>query len=330
MRRLVTVLAVLLALALLAQPAAASLKIRLLFVDPKGSSFDYGAQVFAQEVAIRSKGQMTVEVLPGGQFHGNQLDELSILKAVLADAPEMAIVTTAPMSNFSPDLEVLDTPFLFNDYAHVDRALDGKGGEDLLAGLEQKGFHGFCFMDSGFRIFTCSRPVQGFKDFHGLRVRVMQNPVYYNFIKLEGAVPVPAPVDKIYDMASHGYIDAADRSFPTYWEFHLYDVEKYILESDHAYAAKIVLMNQSFYQKLTLAQQKVLAEAAAVARDAQRKRFRSDVEKVKARCRAMGISIFPLSPADRERMRVACQPLYDQLAHTRGHLLQELARQGSQ
>ncbi|MHB2019273.1 MAG: TRAP transporter substrate-binding protein [Candidatus Xenobia bacterium] len=309
---------------LLARPALAVPTLHLLYVDPAGSPIDQGAQCFKREVERRSHGGLRVELFCSGAWEGQSLSELEILQQVVRGEVDACIVTTAPLGNYSRQLQVLDMPFLFRDYGHVYRVLDGPIGRSLLDSLRSRGLHGLAFMDSGFRIFTSSRPISRLADFRGLRVRVMQNDIYNSFLKLIGATPVPAPVNKVNFMASHGYIDAADRSYPTYWEFGLYRFERCTLESHHAYAAEAFLLNEIAWQRLSPSERDVVAAAAREARDAQRRAFLSNENQVKQRCQRAGIAITHLSPADAEAMRAACRPLYDSLRGEFGELLDRI------
>lgn len=310
----------------LSAPASAAV-LRLLFVDPPGSSFDVAAQSFKHEVERRSHGALQVEVHAAGAWQGRHLDELQILQRIRKGEAAMGLLTTAPLGNVSPSLEALDMPFLFSDYPQVDAVLDGPMGQRLLGGLTVAGLHGLAFMDCGFRIFTSSRPLRGLTDLRNLRVRVMQNSVYYSFVKLIGAIPVPAPVDKVYDMARRGYVDAADRSYPTFWEFRQYEVQKYILESNHAYAAKAMVCNLAVWQKLAPPLRSIVTEAATRARDLQRLRFRRDVARARAECRRTGVTVHVLSEADRQHMRDLCRPIYAELERRVGRdLLSQLVQ----
>lgn len=314
----------LLAALCVSRAAVAAPAIHLVYVDPPGSAIDAGGQAFKRAVESRSHGAMHVQLCPDGGWPTPHQDELGILGNVRSGQTEMCIVTTAPLANYSRPFEVLDAPFLFSDYRQVDTTLDGAVGRDLLSDLDKSGLHGLVFMDSGFRIFTSNRPLSGLSDFRKLRVRVMQNEIYTSFIELLGATPIPSAVTKINEMAARGYIDAADRSYPTYFEFHLDQVQKYVLESNHAYAAEAMVINEAFYRRLSAQQQQIVLAAARKARDVQRRRFRDLSRQVKAACGRDGIAITYLSAADRDKMRAACAPIYERLKAQFGPLMAQL------
>lgn len=292
---------------------AAPQVVDVLFVDSGDSSFAVAAAHFKSLVEKRSGGALKVRVHPGGRWDNKALDELGIVRAVQAGKPELAIVSSAPLTGYAAELEVVDVPFIFRDYAHVDNVLDGPVGTRLLGALSPRGLRGLAWLDCGFRVFSCSRPVTSLGAFRNLRVRVMQSPTYVSLVKAFKGVPVPSAVDKIHAMAAKGYIDAADRSYPTYWDFKLYEVQKYITETNHAYAAKVFVSNEAWFQSLSPALRKVVADAARESRIPQRKAFRKEVDRVKKAAAGRGVRIFVLSPAEHRAFVDASRPVVEQV-----------------
>jgi tripartite ATP-independent transporter DctP family solute receptor len=323
MRRLAFIVA-LLALCSAPSLAAAPRFIDVLFVDPADSSFMVAAQSFRKSVEKASKGTLKVRIHADGKWQGRSLDELAITQAVVVGAPQVGIVSVAPLAGFNPEMQVVDIPFLFRDYGHVDRVLDGPVGMRLLDGMAARGLRGLSFLDCGFRIFSSSKPLRKLADFRNLNVRVMQSRSYINLIKALQAKPVPSAVDKIHTMAARGYIDAADRSYPTYWDFHLYEVQKNILETWHAYHPKAFVINEAFFRGLSKTDQDILKRAAWEARTPQRQAFRGQVQRVKRDVAQRGVKIQTLSAADRQEFVEASRPVAAQVTRLVG---EDLVRQ---
>jgi tripartite ATP-independent transporter DctP family solute receptor len=292
--------------------AAASSGARLAFVDSADSSFALAATALSRRVGAATGGRLALEVLPGGRVDGQRLDELSLIEALQRGEVQMGFVTSSPLSNLDPRYAVLDLPFLFADYQHADQVLEGALGQELLQSLRSQGLVGLGFLEIGFRIFSSSQPMPDLASFQGKRLRVMQSATYINFVRLLGAEPVPSPVDKIYDMGKQGFIDAADRSFPTYWDFKLYEVQRYITETRHAYSVKVMVANRSWFESLAPEDQGALARVAREVQKIQRQAQRSEEERVRRRCVEQDIQIFTLSDEERQKFVARCQPLYQE------------------
>ncbi|MFN8613925.1 MAG: TRAP transporter substrate-binding protein [Vulcanimicrobiota bacterium] len=292
--------------------------LNFLVVDSPSSSFAQAAEGMNRLVRASTDNRVAFNIHPSGQFEGQKLNEMDIVNKVRQGEAQMAIVTCSPLANFAPAFEVLDLPFLFHTYEQADRVMEGPVGEKMLRTLEEHGLVGLGTLEVGFRIFSSSTPLPTLEDFRGKRVRVMQSSTSISMARQLGCEAVPSPVDKIYQMGKEGYIDAADRTYPTYWDFRLYEVQRYITESRHSYTSKAIIMNKAAYQALSEADRKSLRQSVKQVQAEQRKQQRLEDQRVKQECRKQGIQIYELSPAETARFVDACRPLYDEHLKLRG------------
>jgi len=286
--------------------------LRCGFVDSKDSTFAIGMEEFAKGVEQRTNGELVVELLPGGLVDGRKLAERELVEAVKNGHLAMALSTTSPLSNFNHNLDIFDLPLLFDGFEHVDTVLDGEVGEELLDSLKEHNLQGLGYMEVGFRIFSSSIPMPDYESFKGKKLRVMQSVTLSRFVKSIGGDPVPAPVNKIYAMGKEGYIDGADRSYPTYWDFRLYDVHRFISETRHVYSVKMLLVNDKLYESLSKEYQDALRQSAQAAWVLQRKKQREADLSVKQLALDEGIKIFEMSDEDRKQFVDASVELYDE------------------
>ncbi len=286
--------------------------LRLCFVDSKDSTFALAVEEFAKQVEEQSGGELQIALLPGGLVEGKKLGERNLVDKVREGTLEMALSTTSPLTSFNHQLDVFDLPFLFKSAEHADQVLDGPVGERLLGSLRDKNLEGLGYLEVGFRIFSTSIPLPDYASFKGKKLRVMQSVTHSRFVKGVGADPVPAPVDKIYLMGKEGYIDGADRTYPTYWDFQLYDVHRFITETRHAYSVKMILINHATFTALAPEHQEILRAAAVKASRLQRKKQREADQAVKELAKKEGIKIFELSSGERRKFVEASDDLYNE------------------
>jgi tripartite ATP-independent transporter DctP family solute receptor len=282
------------------------------FVDSKDSTFAVAMGEFAKEVEERSRGEMRIELLAGGLVDGVQMDERTLVEAVRSGKLAIGLSTTSPLTNYNHLLDVFDLPFLFAGPLHADQVLDGPVGNRLLGCLKDKNLIGLGYLEVGFRIFSSSIPLPDYASFAGKKLRVMQSVTFTRFVKAIGGDPVPSPVDKIYLMGKEGYIDGADRTYPTYWDFRLYEVHRFITETHHAYSAKMILVNAPLFESLRPEQRELLLESAKEASRLQRKKQREADEAVKEMAIKEGIKIFEISPDERKKFVDASTDLFDE------------------
>lgn len=306
-------------------PSSAGRVLRCGLVDSKDSSFSLALEQFAKEVQTRSSGKLRIELLTGGLIDGVQMDEKGLVEAVRTGKLDIGLSTTSPLTNYNHLLDIFDLPFLFRSPEQADRVVDGKVGAELLACLQDKNLLGLAYMEVGFRVFSSSVPLPDYRSFAGKKLRVMQSVTFTRFISAIGGDAVPSPVDKIYIMGKEGYIDGADRTYPTYWDFHLYDIHRYITETHHAYSVKMLLINKKLYDSLSSQEQAILNQCAAEASKYQRKKQREADKAVKNMAIKEGIQIFVLTPKEREKFLAASMELYEEYRKNQsGEILEEI------
>lgn len=136
----------------LAGPAQAQQKIILATITSPTSHFGIGAEAFFDKLEELSKGKFTGEQAPAGQLGG----ERDLIEGLQIGAIDMAIVSTGPLGNFVPDVYAFDLPFLFRDYDHARKVLDGEIGQKILKKVDDNNLVGLAWGENGFRHITNS------------------------------------------------------------------------------------------------------------------------------------------------------------------------------
>jgi len=156
--------------------------------------------------------------------------------------------------------------------------LDGPLGRQLLDGLEKHGLKGIGFLEIGFRNLTNNRrPVRTVEDVRGIKIRVVPNPAHIQAWKLLGAIPTPMPWPEVYLALKTGTVDAQENPVTIIHAARLYEVQKYLSMTWHAYTAFDVVANLQKYRALPADVQRVLGEALREAFLWQR-RYNREVE----------------------------------------------------
>ena len=191
-----------------AGPALAKTTLKLATVTPTKHAYNDGAREFARLVKEGTNGEVVIKVYPGGQLGKGERELVEGMQMGIID---IAVTSTGPLSNFSPDMGVVDLPFLFLSNEHVDKVLDGPVGRKLLDGLEKANLKGLAFMENGFRNFTNSaRPLEKPEDLKGLKFRTMENPVHLASVRSLGAQAVPMSWGEVYTSLQTGVIDGQE------------------------------------------------------------------------------------------------------------------------
>jgi tripartite ATP-independent transporter DctP family solute receptor len=139
--------------------------------------------------------------------------------------------------------------------------MDGPVGEALLKDLERNRMKGLGFWEIGFRHITNSRhPIRAPQDLSGIKIRTTPNKAHIEAFRLWGANPAPMAFTELYLALQTGTVDAQENPINNIYANRMYEVQKYVSLSTHAYTASIVAMNLAKFNKLAPDQQKVLRD----------------------------------------------------------------------
>ena len=260
MKRVITLLLAFgLVVSFMVSGAIAAKTIKLGHTVNEQDSFQVAALKFAELVKERTNGAYVVEIYPNAALG----DERTMLEGMQMGTMDMGLITSGPFVNFVPEFGVLDMPFLFNNNAHAYAVFDGPIGQGILAKLDTVGIKGLAYAERGFRNLTNSvRPVKTAADIKGLKVRVMENEVYTNTFKALGVNAVPMAWTETLTALQQGTIEGQENPVNVIHAFKLWESQKHVTITRHAYAAAIFTMSKRVFDKLPADVQKIVKDAA--------------------------------------------------------------------
>jgi tripartite ATP-independent transporter DctP family solute receptor len=279
-------------------------------IKPRLIRFGYGlneqsnqgraAKVLADEVEKLSGGKMKLRTV-GAAALGS---DVQMQQALIGGAQEMMVGSTATLVGITKEMALWDTPFLFNNTKEADAILDGPIGDKVRAKLEEKGLVGLVYWENGFRNLTNSKKtVAKLEDLSGIKLRVMQNPVFLDSFKSLGANAVPLPFSELFSALETRAVDGQENPFNTILSSRFYEIQKYLTVSNHVYSPWIVLVSKKFWDGLSKDEKDVLMKAAKTSRDFERKDTRAEAAKALEDLKAKGMEVTVLSATEAGRMR---------------------------
>lgn len=259
----------LLALALICALVApvVAIDIKLAHVVNEQDSFHLAATKFKELAEKYSNGEVKVSLFPNAVLG----DERTLLERMKMGIVDSGIITSGPIINFVPRFGAIDLPFLFSSPEHAYAVLDGPIGDGLFAEMEKQGWKGLAWAERGFRNLTNNKKaVQTPADIKGLKVRVMQNPVYVDSFKALGANAVPMAWTEALTALQQHTIDGQENPLNVIVSFKLNESQKYMSITRHAYAPAPIIMSLMTWKKLSPSQQKAVQQAAREAAQFER------------------------------------------------------------
>lgn len=257
-------LAGVLVLGLAAAANAADFVFKLGHIADPENPYAKGAEKFAQLVKEKTGGKVEIQVFPSSQL-GNQRD---LVEGTQFGTIDFTMTSTAVLGNFLPQVAVFDLPFIFRDVQHAYKALDTVGME-----IAQKlqGMKLLAYYENGVRHMTNSkRPIRKPEDMKGLKIRVMEQPIYIEMIKALGGNPTPMAFGELFTALQQGVVDGQENPAAHIYTARFFEVQKYISLTAHTYSAEPMLVSLAAWNKLPKELQEKVQAAANESKDWQR------------------------------------------------------------
>jgi len=279
-------------------------QLKLATVTPMEHTYSRGASRFADLVRERSGGRIQIIVYPDGKLGKG---EKELLEAVRQGKIDMYVGSTGTLAAFSPSMGILDIPFLFRNYAHTDKVLDGPVGRQLMTDLETAQFKALAFWENGFRNLTNSRrAVRSPDDAKGLNIRTMENAIHLAVWKALGANPLPMPWGEVYKALQDKAIDGQENPIGLIYSAKLNGVQKYLSLTQHVYSPAIMIAGHKVWQTIPRDDQEMMTKTARETARYERQLGRDAEEKQVAELAARGMVV--TKDIDREVWRKAMAP----------------------
>jgi tripartite ATP-independent transporter DctP family solute receptor len=298
-----------------ASTLAAPIELKLGHVDPADvciSKKGAAGAAFKGLVEGATSGNVAVKVFPASQL-GN---ERELIEGTKIGTIQMSFVSGA-MAGFYKKAMVLDIPYLFSSGPVAWKVLDGQFGQDMAADiLKETGMRVLAFGETGFRNFTNSKlQIKSPADMKGLKIRVMETPVYVNMVKALGAAPTPIAWSETYTALQQKVVDGEENPVATIMQAKLYEVQKYMILDGHSYGVDFFLINEKFYQSLPKETQQIVKSAAVsaalVGRGIQTLNSATGISEVQTK----GMQVYSPTAAERAQFKAATQkPVMDYVA----------------
>ena len=280
-----------------------------------------GAKRMADEVGARTNGRVEIQVFPNQQL-GNERD---MIEGMQLGTIDLAVINTPLLAGFDPRFLIFDMPFLFNDWAHVNKMLSSKIGADLLKTLESRQIKAFGFSTAGFRhVLNYKRPVAKPEDMAGLKIRTLDNPVHVAIMNAMGANATPMQYSEVATALRQHTVDGLDSPAPAAVTEKFYETNKYLSLTGHVFTGVIYLMSLKRYNALPADLQKIISDGAKLGADTETEQYNDfDTKSLEVLKKDHGMEI---NQVDKAAFRAKMQPVFDRFQDRVGKSLIETVR----
>ena len=274
----------------------------------------YGLEHFAELVAERTDGAVQVDVYPDRQLG----EEREMVEGLQLGTVDLTVVSTGPLGGFSPEINVLDMPFLFRDNEHAYAVFDGEIGQSLLANFAAQDIEGLAIWENGWRHLTIDKEVAEPSDLEGVRLRTMENQVHMDAFAELGASPMPMVWGEVYTSLEQGVIDAQENPITVIYTNQLWEVQDRVVLTQHVYGPHVFLASEASLSQLPEEYRQVIREAAQESAHFQREKSAELEAEQMDLLREEGMEIIEI---DITPFQQAMDPVYEKYASEFGEEL---------
>ncbi|MBM3522658.1 MAG: TRAP transporter substrate-binding protein [Alphaproteobacteria bacterium] len=297
---------------MLTTPAAAQqVTLRTGHTNAVGEVQDEGLRHLDKELRGKTGGNLGLQIFPNGQLGA----ELPLVEGLLIGSVDLVVVSHAAFANFVKEFQILDMPFLFRDYAHVDRAARGPMMAELQAAAQRRNLRVLGLYSSGIRHIMTRAPVRSMDDLKGRKIRTIQNPVHVAAFQAFGANATALPYNELYGALQTGVVDGAEAAYTNYVGQKFYEVSPNWATVAWLSLTAPVVMAERRFQALSKEHQDALSGLAAESAVWQRKLVVDTEDKLVEEVKRRGIAITNPDPAP---FRNAAKAVYDRFLTTDG------------
>jgi TRAP-type C4-dicarboxylate transport system substrate-binding protein len=174
-----------------AESAEQSVVIKMATLAPEGSSWIQQFHAINAEVMEKTDNKVSFKIYPGGVLG----DEKDMMRKMQIGQIHGVALTSAGLSVFFKDIDVLHIPFSFQDYGEVDYVL-GKMGPYFKKGLEDSGHILLGWSEAGFIYLMSTTPISSVSELQKAKVWIWhESPMsqaIFNEAKV-AAIPLSVP-----------------------------------------------------------------------------------------------------------------------------------------
>jgi tripartite ATP-independent transporter DctP family solute receptor len=243
----------------------------------------------AAELREKTSGRIQVQSFPAGQLGSGR----DMMEAVSAGALQFTTDGAGALGAFLPALTLIEAPYLWRDAAHLAKVsgtpVFARMNDDLVS---RRGMRMLNVTYYGKRHLTSgSRQVRSPADMQGFRLRVPPVDVFRAMAEAWGARATPIAFPELYLALSQGAVDGQENPLPTIQSAKLFEVQKFLVLTEHIITPRIIIVNDAFWRGLRAPDREAMQAAFAGAAAWQDQELLGQESRAVAELRAAGMTV---------------------------------------
>ena len=254
----------------------------------------------------KSGGRYTVEIHPNFEL-GSLTESVEMIKA-----GEVQLSGVCLGSYYSPQLAFIDLP---NAVPTIEAAYKLYTETDFRSQVNEimrsEGIELLSFGAVYFREMSSNKEVNSAEDIQGTNIRTLENSLHTAYWSALGANPSPLAWSETYIALQQGLVDAQENPLDSILGSKLYEVQKYIINTNHIVYTAPIMVNGDFFNSLSPEDQQIFAECGALTEQYAYEYAREYESSLKAQLEEKGMEFIDLSDDVLAELKEKAAPVYD-------------------
>jgi tripartite ATP-independent transporter DctP family solute receptor len=288
-----------------AKPAVIEMKLGHFAADSHPGNL--ASDMFAKAVEKRTHGQIKITIYPNNALGSPP----EVLEQNILGAVDMSLPTQGQLGKYSKKFNCVMLPFMYDNYAHADRVLDGKFLPWATPDLEKVGLVFLANWEWGFRNLTNSKhPVNVPADVKGLKIRTPPELPTQAAMEALGAVVATINFNELQMALKQGVVDGQENPIAVIYSNKLYETQKFLAMTGHNYNTMVHVISKKVWDKLTPEQKTIFKEESKKAGDWMRKTVREAEASQIKELEKLGMQVtYP----DKAKFKALMKPAYERM-----------------
>lgn len=223
-------------------------------------------EVLKEEIEKSTEGRVKVEIHHSSSLYNQDNERQALMRGNL----EMAYTSAPWMAEFVPSLNMFTAGYMFKDYDHMTKVLNGEIGKQVFEEVVEKtGVRplGAFYLGSREINLRENKEVKTPEDLKGVKLRMPNTPSWLFLGEALGANPTPLAFSELYMALSTGAVDGQDNPLPTVQNAKFYEVTKSISLTHHIIDSTWPTINEEVWQEMGPELQEKMVAAVEKARE---------------------------------------------------------------
>lgn len=263
-------------------------------------------EYFKKTIEEKTNHRYEIRIYPNNQLGG----EDQIVNGLRNGTIEAGI-TGLLLQNLDPIFGVWEWPYLFKDNQEAKKVLESPIAKDIGEKMEKYGIKLLAYGMNGFRVISSNKKIEKFDDFKGLRLRVPLNSLFVDWANAMHINPQSMPLSEVFTALEQKVIDGQENPYMLIKDSGLYEVQKYIIQTNHIFSPGLLQMSLKTWNKMSKEDQDIFLEAAKLYQEKEWELAMKMEQETKEFLENSNKEIIIPSEQFKEDMLKASESLYD-------------------